>query len=53
MNTDDLAADLLLRSHVEITLLVDSDTANDLPDDILDCVLGAEARRLVRDALED
>ena len=53
MDTDDLAADLLLRDSIEITLVVDVDTAKDLPDDVLDRVLGKAARQLLRYQLEE
>ena len=49
---DDVAAELLFRNSIEITLIVDADTARDLDDDVLDRVLGTHARRLIREELE-
>jgi len=49
---DDVAAELLFRNSIEITLIVDADTARDLDDDVLDRVLGKYARRLIREELE-
>jgi len=49
---DDVAAELLFRNSIEITLIVDADTARDLDDDALDRVLGKYARRLIREELE-
>lgn len=49
----DPAADLLLRSHIEVTLLVDADAARDLPDHVLQRVLGERACAIVREYQDD
>jgi len=49
----DPARDLLLRDAIEITLVIDADSARDLPDDIVEQVLGREALALLRHQLAE
>lgn len=52
-NGDDPATYLLLRDAVEVTLMVDAETARDLPDDVLIESLGKAALGMVRDHLAE
>jgi hypothetical protein len=53
MTDSDVAAELLLRDTVEVTLVVDANAAAMLSDADLERVLGCAAREQVREAIED
>lgn len=45
----DIARELLMRDTIEVTLMVDANTARDLDDETLERVLGQAAREIVRE----